>query len=81
VIIIFIDIAVRDQKFVGHWSSGIMLAIGPPRFVASNPAEDDGFLMAIILHNTTSFRGQVKLSVPHHKILWHVKDPYSMKDL
>jgi hypothetical protein len=47
--------------------------------VASNPAEDDGFLMAIKIHSTISFGGEVKPSVPCHKILRHVKDPYSMK--
>jgi hypothetical protein len=39
-------------------------------------AKDDGFLMAVKIHSTTSFRVEVKLSVPCHMILRHVKDPY-----
>jgi hypothetical protein len=41
-----------------------------PRFAGLKPAEDDGFLMA------TSFGGEVKPSVPCHKILQHDKEPY-----
>jgi hypothetical protein len=52
-----------------------------PRFVGSNPAEDDGLLRAIKIGSTTSFRrGEVKLSVLCHKTLWHIKDSYSMKE-
>jgi hypothetical protein len=43
--------------------------------MGSNPAEGSGFLMALKVHNMTSFRGEVKPSVPCHKILWHVKEP------
>jgi hypothetical protein len=50
-----------------------------PRFTDSNPAEGDGFLMAIQVRNMTSFRGEVKPSVPCDNILRHVKDSYSMK--
>jgi hypothetical protein len=49
------------------------------RFTGSNPAEDNGFLMAIKIHSTTSFGGEVKLSVPRSSILWHVKEPYRYK--
>jgi hypothetical protein len=42
-------------------------------------AEDDGFLMAIKINSTIFFRGKVKPLVPYHKIVWHVKDPYSME--
>jgi hypothetical protein len=35
-----------------------------PRFTGSNLAEDDGFLRVIKIHSTTSFGGEVKLSVP-----------------
>jgi hypothetical protein len=35
-----------------------------PRFVGSNPAEGDGFLMAIKIHNTPFFGGKVKLVAP-----------------
>jgi hypothetical protein len=44
-----------------------------PRFVGSNPAEDDGFLRAIKVRST-SFGGEVKPSVTC-KILWYVKRP------
>jgi hypothetical protein len=44
--------------------------------VCLNPDEDDGFLRAIKFHSTTSFGGEVKSSVPHRKILWHVKELY-----
>jgi hypothetical protein len=35
----------------------------------------NGFLRAIKIHSTTSFGWEVKVEVPCHKILWHVKDP------
>jgi hypothetical protein len=44
------------------------------RFVGSNPAEDFGFLRAIKIRRATSFGGEVKPSVPCHKILRHVKN-------
>jgi hypothetical protein len=47
----------------------------------SNPAKDDGLLRAIKFCSTTSFGGKLKPSIPCHKILWHVKDPYSMKKI
>jgi hypothetical protein len=47
-----------------------------PVFVASDLAESDGFLWAIKICSTPSFGGELKLSVPHHKILWHAKNPY-----
>jgi hypothetical protein len=56
----------------------IVLAIGPK---GSNQAEDTGFLRAIKVCSTTSFRGEVKLAVPCRKILQHVKDPCSMKEI
>jgi hypothetical protein len=43
--------------------------------VGSNPADDDGFLRGIQIRSTTSFGGEVKLSVPCRKILRHVEDP------
>jgi hypothetical protein len=49
-----------------------MLALGP-KFVVSNPAEDDGFLRAINIRSMTSFGREVKLSC---KVLRHVKEPY-----
>jgi hypothetical protein len=52
-----------------------------PRFADSNPEEDYRFLTATKISNTTSFGGEVKPTVPCHKILRHVKDPYSMRDI
>jgi hypothetical protein len=42
----------------------------------SNPAVNDGFLMAIKIRNTASFGGEVKPSVTCRKILRHVKEKY-----
>jgi hypothetical protein len=42
------------------------------------PSQDDGFLRAIKIHRTPSFRGEVKLSAPCHKILWHVKNHFEI---
>jgi hypothetical protein len=39
----------------------------------SNLDKDDRFLRAIKIHSMASFRGEVKLSAPCCKILWHVK--------
>jgi hypothetical protein len=50
-----------------------------PKFAGSNPTKDNGFLRVMKVHSTTSFRGDVKLSVPCHKILQHVKVPYEYK--
>jgi hypothetical protein len=52
-----------------------------PRFARSIQAEDHGFLRAIKIHRTTSFVGEVKLSVPCRKILRHAKYSYSMKEI
>jgi hypothetical protein len=41
--------------------------------VGSNQAKDDGFLRTIKIYSTTPFGGEVKLSIPPHKILWHGK--------
>jgi hypothetical protein len=54
--------------------------------VGSNPAEDDddGFLRAIKIRSMISFGeggGGVRLCVPCCKILQHVKDPYSVKEV
>jgi hypothetical protein len=43
--------------------------------MGSNPAKDNGFLRAIKIHSTASFRGEVKLLAPCCKILQHVKNP------
>jgi hypothetical protein len=42
------------------------------RFEGSNPVEDDTFLIAIKISSTTSFREEVKKSVPCRKILRRV---------
>jgi hypothetical protein len=52
-----------------------------PRFACSNLAEDDRFVIAIKICSTTSLGGKVKLAVPCHQILRHVKEPYSMKEI
>jgi hypothetical protein len=44
-------------------------------------AEDDGFSRAIKIRSTTSFGGEVKPLAPWRKILRHVKDTNSMKDI
>jgi hypothetical protein len=37
-------------------------------------AKCDGFLMVIKICSMPSFRGEVKPTVPCHKILWHVNE-------
>jgi hypothetical protein len=44
-----------------------------PRFAGSKPAKRHGFLRAIKICSTTSFRREVKLSAPCPKILQHIK--------
>jgi hypothetical protein len=58
----------------------IMLSTGPKvhRF-KPDLAEDNGFLRAIKISSMTSFQGEVKLSAPCCKILWHVKDPCGVR--
>jgi hypothetical protein len=46
-----------------------------PRFMGSNPANDDGFLQAIKIHSMTSFCWKVRPSAPCQKILQHLKEP------
>jgi hypothetical protein len=43
-----------------------------PRFAGSNPAEDDGYLMAIKICSMTSFKVEVKPEEDHVKPLWIV---------
>jgi hypothetical protein len=38
------------------------------------PDQGNGFLRAINIHSMPSFRGEVKLEAPYHKILQHVKN-------
>jgi hypothetical protein len=45
-----------------RWSSGSCLPFDP-KFAVSNPAEDNGFLRAIQIRNTSSFREKVKPSI------------------
>jgi hypothetical protein len=47
-------------------------AIGP-EVRGFKPCRGDGFLRSINIHSTFSFRGEVKPSVPCHKVLRHVK--------
>jgi hypothetical protein len=48
---------------------------------AIGPTEDDGHLGAIKIRSTPYFRREVKPEFPCRKILWHVKDHYSMKEI
>jgi hypothetical protein len=52
-----------------------VLATGP-KFRGLNPVEDDRSLRQKKNLIKTSFRGEVKPSVPCRKILRHVKEPY-----
>jgi hypothetical protein len=47
-----------------------------PSFIGAKLPEDNGFLRMMIICNTASFRGEVKPSVPCHKILRHIKESY-----
>jgi hypothetical protein len=51
-----------------------VLAIGP-KVRWFRPADDNGFLRAIEIHNTTSFGGEVKPSAPCRKIYGMSKKP------
>jgi hypothetical protein len=51
------------------------------RFAGSDLAEDDGFSRTIKIGSTTSFGRAVKPSASFRKILWHVKDRCSMKEI
>jgi hypothetical protein len=46
--------------------------------MVSDVAKDNGFLRTIKIVSMNLFKGEVKLAVPC-TVLWHVKDPYSMK--
>jgi hypothetical protein len=48
--------------------------------MGSNLAEDNGFLRVIKIRGMTSLGGEVNPLVPCRKILWHVKDPYNVKE-
>jgi hypothetical protein len=52
-----------------------------PKFAGSNPAEDEGLLMAIKIRSTTSFGGEVKPSAPCRNILWHIKNPAVFEEI
>jgi hypothetical protein len=52
-----------------------------PGFAGSDLAKDYRFLRVIKILSMTSFGGEVKLLVPCHKFLWHVKEPASMKEI
>jgi hypothetical protein len=45
-----------------------------PKGHGFKPSQGDGFLRAIKIHSTPSFRWEVKPEVPCRKILQHVKD-------
>jgi hypothetical protein len=52
-----------------------VLTIGP-KVCGFKPGGSDGFLRAIEIHSTASFRGEVKLEALCHKILQHLKEHY-----
>jgi hypothetical protein len=56
-----------------HWTQGSR--------IQTQQGMGNGFLRVIKIYSTTSFGGQVQPSVPCSKILQHVKDPYSMKEI
>jgi hypothetical protein len=58
----------------------IIVLATAPKVHKLKPDLGQWILRKIIIHSTTSFREEVKLLLPC-KILWHVKDPYSMKDI
>jgi len=55
----------------------IVLAIGP-KVRGSKPDRGRCFLKSITIHSTHSFGGEVKLSAPYRKILWHVKNTFEV---
>jgi hypothetical protein len=55
----------------------IVLAIGP-KVCGFKPGKGGGIFKGSRNHSRTYFRGEIKQVDPCHKILWHVKDPYSM---
>jgi hypothetical protein len=57
---------------VVQWLSYLPL---DPRFMGTNSAEGDGFLMAIQIRSTTSFGWEVNPRAPCRKILRHVEEP------
>jgi hypothetical protein len=56
-----------------------MLATGPKGH-GFKPGWGDGFLRAIKIRSTPSFRWEVKPEVPCRKILWHVRIPWGISD-
>jgi hypothetical protein len=62
----------QDQVALG----GVMVSVLPtgPKVCRFKPGQGDKFLMAIKIYNIPSFRGEVKLKAPCHKILLHVKN-------
>jgi hypothetical protein len=62
-------------KFLGGLV-GIVIFTG---FTDSSPVEDEGFLRAIKIRSTNSFRWEVKPEVPYRKILRHLYFHFGMK--
>jgi hypothetical protein len=70
-------VLLKQSPSVVQWLAYFLLN---PRFWDSNPPQDDGFLRAINILSTTSFGEEVKLAIPCRTILWHVKNPCSVKE-
>jgi hypothetical protein len=62
---------------------GVVVTYSPLglRFAGSNPAENIGFLRAVIIRSTTFFGGEVKTSAPYRKIYSILKIPTDMKEI
>jgi hypothetical protein len=57
----------------------IMVAIGPK--VCGFKPGDEGFSRPIKIRSMISFGGEVKPPAPCHKVLWHVKNSYSVTEI
>jgi hypothetical protein len=68
----------ESQRRVQYHTAKVILCGVMARLVGSIPAEGDGFSRAIKIRSTPSFRGEVKLSAPCHKVLWYVKNPFEV---
>jgi hypothetical protein len=61
----------------GSRLGGVMVSVlaAGPKGHGFKPCRGDGFLRAIKIRSTPSFKGEIKLEAPCCKTLLHVKDP------
>jgi hypothetical protein len=52
-----------------------------PKVRGFKPGRERWILRMIEFHSKSFFEGEVNPAVPCRKILWHVKFPYSMKEI